>query len=348
MRDMRQAPLDQQTDLESPCFVPPQGFLHLGAICKHGFTLVELLVVITIIGILIALLLPAVQAARESARRMQCSNQLKQLALAAHNHHAAHKAFPPGVDRSTSAKSSLFVFLLPYLEGGSLYDKWQQADANRATLAATVLPGLVCPSDIIPQNPIQNRVSSRWYGLTSYGGNGGTRSFHPESPDLKADGVFFEVGPYSRPTRYQSAVQISDIRDGTSQTLLFSERSHRDPNYDSFAELGWEQTMKEYGYWTGSGGNLALGDVTLSSHAEVNYRVPFNHANRTAANPAANSRNDFRYYADLRLCAFGSNHPGGANFALADGSVRFISESISSEMLRGLSTRAESEIVTVP
>ena len=313
-----------------------------------GFTLVELLVVIAIIGILIGLLLPAVQAARESARRIQCGNQLKQIALAAHNYHSAHKSFPPGVDRWASQRSSVFVFLLPYLEEGSLYDRWKQPDADRQALAATVLSSLVCPSDIIPDNPVQNRVSERWYGLTSYGGNGGTRSFHPESPELKTDGVFFEVGLYSRPRRYQAAVRISDITDGTSHTLLFGERTHRDPNYDSFAAQGWEQTMGEYGYWTGSGGNLAVGDVTLSSYAELNYRVPVDYAHREQASPPANSRNDFRYYADLRLCAFGSNHPGGAGFALADGSVRFISDDIPLTTLRALSTRDGGEIASVP
>jgi prepilin-type N-terminal cleavage/methylation domain-containing protein/prepilin-type processing-associated H-X9-DG protein len=318
------------------------------AIGAGGFTLVEVLVVTVIIGILMAMLLPALQAAREAARRLQCSNQLKQLALAAHNHHSAHNSFPPGVDRSTSQRQSLFVFLLPYLEDGVLYEQWERPEADRTALAATVLSGLVCPSDVIPQNPVQNRVSEHCYGLTSYGGNGGTRSFHPESPDLKADGVFFETGLYSRPARHQSAVRISDIRDGTSQTLLFGERSHYDPNCDSFAAQGWEQTMGEYGYWTGSGGNLAVGDVTLSSYAGLNYRVPLSYANRAAASPPANSRNDFRYYAELRLCAFGSSHPGGANFALADGSVPFFNNEIHLETLRALSTRAGNEPTPVP
>jgi len=322
--------------------------LAAGAGPASGFTLIEVLVVIAIIGILLAMLLPAVQVARESARRMYCGNQLRQVALAAHNYHSLHDCFPPGVDRSTSQRQSLFVFLLPSLEGGVLYQEWQRAGADRAALAATVLPVLVCPSDPIPQNPVQNRVSERWYGLASYAGNGGTRSFHPDSRDLKADGVFFEVGLYSRPARYQRAVPIAEIRDGTSQTLLFGERSHDDANYDSFAAQGWEQTMGEYGYWSGSGSNLAVGDVTLSSHAPVNYCVPFSYADRTAADPPANSRKNFRHYADLRLCAFGSNHPGGANFALADGSTRFISEDIPLETLRALSTREGHEAVSDP
>ena len=106
--------------------------------------------------------------------------------------------------------------------------------------------------------------------------------------------------------------------------------------------------MGEYGYWTGSGGHLALGDVTLSSHAELNYRVPVNYANRGAASPPANSAKDFRYYADLRLCAFGSNHPGGANFAFADSSIQFLSDSTELATLRALSTRSGREPVILP
>jgi prepilin-type N-terminal cleavage/methylation domain-containing protein len=87
----------------------------------EGFTLVELLVVIAIISILIGMLIPAVQAARESARRIQCGNQLKQLALAAQHHHTSYNAFPGGVNQAASPKSSLFVFLLPYMEEGGLY-----------------------------------------------------------------------------------------------------------------------------------------------------------------------------------------------------------------------------------
>ncbi len=304
-----------------------------------GFTLVELLVVIAIIGILIALLLPAVQAARESARRVHCTNQLKQLALAALNHHNTHNLFPPGVDRTTSRRSSLFIFLLPYLEGGAFYELWRQPGADRQQLAATVLTSLVCPSDLIPRNPVASPSGTSWYGLTSYGGNGGTRSFHPNSPDLKADGMFFEVGPTSRPERNQRAVRIADVTDGTSQTLFFAERSHHDPNYDSFAAQGWEQTLGQYGYWTGSGGNLALGDVTLSSHAPVNFRLAFSYTDRAGANPPVNSSGEFRYYADLRLCAFGRINRGWSNFALADGSVRLLNDGIALEVLRALSTR---------
>jgi len=334
---MRQGLLDERSKTGAPCGPAPA-----------GFTLVEVLVVIGIIGILVGLMIPAVQAAREAARRVQCVNQLRQLGQAAHNYHTSHGSFPPGVDRSKSPKSSVYIFLLPYLEQAALYRQWTSPNADYQRLAATVLPGLVCPSDRIPKNPVQNRSSLAWYGLTSYGGNGGKRSFDPESPALKADGVFFEVGPGSRPIPNQQSVRISDITDGCSRTLLFGERSHYDPNYDSCAAQGWQQTMGEYGYWTGSGGDLSLGDVTLSSYAPINYRLPFSYGDRATANPPANSRTAFQYYADLRLCAFGSQHSGGANFVMADGSTQFLGDDTSLDVLQALSTRAGDEPVSLP
>jgi prepilin-type N-terminal cleavage/methylation domain-containing protein/prepilin-type processing-associated H-X9-DG protein len=325
------------------CAVPPA-----------GFTLVEVLVAIAIIGILVAMMLPAIQAAREAGRRLQCLNRLKQLAVAAQNYHSAMGAFPPGVDVSKNPGTSLFVFLLPYLEQSAIQAQWDFADpynndlGGLQALAATVLPELVCPSDIIFANPVMNPVSGKLYGLTSYGGNGGTRSFNPDCGALMADGIFFETGPYSIPQPNQVPVRLADITDGTSKTLLLGERSHMDRNFDSFAYEGWQQTMGEYGYWTGSGGHLALGDVTLSSYAPINYRVPMDFAARKTASPPATSATAFTYYSDRRLCAFGSNHPGGAGFAMADGSIQFLSENIDLATLRALSTRSGDEPVDLP
>ena len=323
-------------------------------VAASAFTLVELLVVIAIIGILIGLLLPAVQAAREAGRRLQCANRLRQLALATHNYHATWKSFSPGVDRNdTSQKSSLLIFLLPYMEIGDFYDRWSAPDADRETLAATVIAGFVCPSDLIPNNPVAHGAD--YYGLTSYGGNGGTRSFSPcyassSSCKLKADGVFFEAGRYSRPANNQKAVSMDDIADGTSHTFLLGERSHYDPNFDSFTSHRWgkTQTLGEYGFWTGSCGNYALADATLSSYAPLNYRVPGSYADRMAMAPAVGSSSAFSYYEDLRLCSFGSQHPGGANFATADGAIHFVNENIHPEIFQALSTRRGKEVAMLP
>lgn len=202
-----------------------------------GFTLIELLVVIAIIAVLIALLLPAVQAAREAARRIQCTNQLKQLALAAHNYESTHNVYPPGEMKIRFATKprfrgfSLFVNLLPFLEQQPLYNQWNFADPLSNTDGTTanssvVLSTLLCPSDIIQQNPVPS--GTRWYAISSYGGSGGSQS-HP--PDLlSSDGMFHATGP-AAPGFAQ--VRAADVVDGLSNTLFFGERNHLDPNYGS-------------------------------------------------------------------------------------------------------------------
>src|SRR5436309_13790517 len=141
-----------------------------------GFTLIELLVVIAIIAILIALLVPAVQKVREAAARVQCTNNLKQLGLAAHNYHGVYNKFPPGVYQLPFAAApkfrgvTLFVYLLPYIEQDNLFQGWDMVDPLNNTVGAdksrtaTVLKGLICPSDVIPQNPVNSGSGNRWYG----------------------------------------------------------------------------------------------------------------------------------------------------------------------------------------
>lgn len=327
---------------------------------RRGFTLVELLVVIAIIGVLVSLLLPAVQAAREAARRMQCTNHLKQLALAAHNFHDVHRAFPPGVHQSLFPQGpryrgvSLFVKLLPYLEQGNLVDGWDEADPINNTVGgvasrtATVLPVLLCPSDIIPENPIGSS-SNRWYGLTSYGGNGGSRSYDPQF--ASNDGIFFVTGQGSQTDLNARPIRMADVRDGLSNTLLFGERSHFDPHHDSFAANletppgQFLNPMGSIGWWAPSGGRLAAGDVTLSAYAPINFRVPGNFQQGSLMVPPATDFSDYLYYNDRRVSAFGSLHAGGANFALGDGSVRFLSESLPQGMLQRLAVRNDGELV---
>jgi len=333
---------------------------------KPGFTLVELLVVIAIIGMLIALLLPAVQAAREAARRVQCTNTLKQISLAAHNYHDAARSFPPAIvftrfypaPTARYAGVSLFVHLLPYIEMGNLRERWAVGDpesvfnGGREALSA-VGPNLLCPSEPESESPLYydrhvwGLATDRYIKVTSYAGNGGTRSYHPASGYLMADGIFFHVGPNSKPQADQKPVRLADITDGTSNTLFFGERSRWDPNYNTFAAQGWDWAFRYYGNWCGTSGQ-SLGHVTLSSYSPINYRLPFDVDHRADASPPANSAVDFKYYIDLRVCAYGSNHPGGANLSMCDGSVRFVSETISLITLRALSTREGRETETAP
>ncbi len=337
---------------------------------RSAFTLIELLVVIAIIAILIALLLPAVQQAREAARRTQCKNQMRQVAVAIHNYESSVGCFPPGQVRlSLTTWSmprvrgwSLYVQLLPYFEQAALYKQWDFADPltnyKSSTRAGTVLSVLICPSANL-QNPYND--AGDLHALTSYGGNGGTQSHPPDK--LSGDGIFSSVGPpITMPTTLQHPiVRPRDVTDGLSNTLLLGERSHVDPNYDTFTTLSqFNYKMGAWGHWAPSGGNYGLTDVTLSSLAPINYQVPWAFGASGAPTDGAvfktgsgadtnrlppNTESDFGAET-LRLCAIGSQHPGGAHVALADGSVRFLSENMSHTVLAYVSTRAGGEVAT--
>jgi len=179
---------------------------------RKGFTLIELLVVIAIIGILIALLLPAVQKVREAANRAKCSNNLKQLALACHNYHDANSKFPTGLHlgvgppNNTSGGNNLMIGLLPFFEQDNLYKKWDfnsfanNTAGGRNSTTGQVIQILLCPSDPLP-DPVQEVNSAEgdnYYGMNSYAGNAGTRSYFPGYPTdnppwhlMSKDGIFF-------------------------------------------------------------------------------------------------------------------------------------------------------------
>ena len=323
---------------------------------RVGFTLIELLVVIAIIGILVALLLPAVQAAREAGRRSRCQSQLHQLALAAHNFHDVNGSFPSGVHQLSFAAApryrgvSLFVKLLPYIEQTKLASGWDEVDpltntaGGAASRTATKLAVLVCPSDYIPSNPVDGG-SGRFYGLTSYGGNGGSRSYDPQF--ATNDGIFFVIGPGSQTAPTGVPVEMSSVTDGLSNTFLFGERGHMDANHDTFAATitapsgQFINRLGTVGWWAASGGRLAAGDVTMSAYAPINFRVPLDSSKGASMVPPATDYNSYLYYNDRRLCAFGSQHPTGANFALGDGSTRFVSDSLSQIMLQRFCVRED-------
>jgi len=315
---------------------------------RRGFTLIEILVVIAIIAILIGLLLPAVQKVREAANRMVCTNNLKQIALAAHNYHGDHGQFPAGghlpndVGGVPTGRTNLWVELLPYLEQDNLYKTWDLND-NRKNVATDrnaalvqVIKFLICPSDALPETVVKHSagVAPEWtwgfYGMSSYGGSAGTRSLPPGNPPsylgLSRDGIFW----------IHSSVRYADIADGASNTLLFGERYHRDPEYDRrrLEVSPGLAPLNQVGKWGFVGGPPGImGNVTLHSAVPINHRMP--------------SGGDFPALLD-RSVAFGSGHPGGANFAFADGSVRFVSDSMPLSTLQTLSMRADGQVVTLP
>ncbi len=278
---------------------------------RRGFTLVELLVVIAIIGILVALLLPAIQSARSAARRMSCSNNLKQLALACHTYHDVHYKFPPSMiydqDPDCSRYFSWSVQILPQLEQSSVYEAMNlninglyglNASVN-APYVTLLLPMMQCPSD--PHGGVYSNPAALTLepATTNYLASRGSVRF-----PLAGDGVF--------PDRNVS-VRIAEITDGTSSTLLIGER----PAQGSRVTAWWA---------VGSGYDAhGLGDQVIDSSEGL-----FRGANDS---PSADARHWWSF------------HPGGAQFSVSDGAVRFISDSVDHNTLLYLSTRHGGEVV---
>lgn len=297
-----------------------------------AFTLVELLVVIAIIGILIALLLPAVQAAREAARRSQCLNNLKQLGLAAHNYHSAAGCLPFGF---SDLEQSWHAMLLPYIEQKALYDtlifaesgdgNWDSGSANTVA-CQTVIPLFRCPSMPIPEhldyNNIPRRVPTSYNGVASSSAASDDLStiprVEPPHPQVALeqyplDGIFYG----------DSHVRFVEIIDGTSNTAMFGEM-HTDPEYvkDRQGMDYWQIGLPQTERWVRGGrGGTEYSEAIASTY------------------PKINSWRDPTVHGVLMEIAFGSYHAGGANFCFADGSCRFIADTIDHTVYRGLGSR---------
>ena len=303
---------------------------------KHGFTLVELLVVIAIIGVLVALLMPAVQAAREAARRNQCLNKMKQLALANHNYLSARRVFPPGHTHPRTppcAGSGLnggppwSVLILPYIEGGAVQDEFDMTGAMTSTKNA---PGTTqndavwakpnsnyqCPSDPDSRSDINN---SNYFGVQG-GGPISLAMCTTVSPGMR---VFYTNGVLY----HNSKTSTKDISDGTSKTFLLGETKYqRTRDSASDTHLGWASAAWANGS-SGRPGVLAAAVVSINS-VDASGGTP---------DPPLNILN---YYTRL----FGSLHPGGCHFAMCDGSVHFISDDINLETYETLAQRGDGKL----
>ncbi len=276
-----------------------------------GFTLVELLVVISIIGILVALLLPAVTAAREAARQTSCQNNLVQLGLALHNYEYHFEMLPPGVtnpdgpirNEAQGIHVSWIVKILPYLEERAVFQRFNQAAGtyaaeNSDARAAWIAP-LQCPSD-----PIVRRADDDGVPGSSYVG-----CHHDAEAPIEDDnnGLLF----------LNSSVRYSDIFDGSSHTILLGEAIPSDD------DLGWA-----------SGTRATLRNT--GSFVQNRYYVSGAQGAAAAGQPTE---------GPLYVGGFGSFHMGDiANFAFADGSVRAISRQIDANLFRLLGHRADGEI----
>lgn len=309
---------------------------------ERGFTLIELLVVIAIIGVLIALLLPAVQAAREAARRAQCTNNLKQLALATHNYEASYGTFPMGDHRGRNYDGSTirqnfgqFVALTQFFEQGVIFNalntQLQMYLAPNSTVNGIGMSILWCPSDggIVGLRYGGNTgdgwdCSPQPMTFSSYAGNMGPLVYYTNSVGAtnvmaQMNGIFSYIGGCCNDGRPSvSPVKISDITDGTSNTILYGEHAH------SKISAALDPSSWFGANWWSSGD---YGDTAFSTLFPPNF-----FADEIVANtwPKMFPRGD-----DLNMTAT-SQHPGGANFAFCDGSVKFIKNSISSWNVRAI------------
>ncbi len=303
-----------------------------------GFTLVELLVVIAIIGILVGLLLPAVQAAREAARRMSCSNNVKQINLALHNYESAHKKLPFGWNTHGTLWSAM---ILPYMEQTNLYDtllftesgpgNWDSGSINTKA-CETVVNAFKCPSAPIEDHLDYNGISRRF--PASYRGNAGSEATSDDTSTipivgtkslemLDLDGIFWAC----------SKTKFAEVTDGLSNTIFIGE-SHTDPDFSKdgqgmdFWIIGSPQA--DPCACNGGTGGTEFTEAVGGVYPQINAQM------RT---PAISGQ--------LMEIAFGSYHTGGAMMGMGDGSVSFVAENIDLTVYRGLGTRNKGEVVTL-
>jgi len=232
---------------------------------------------------------------------------------------------------------TLFVYLLPQLEQNGLYSGWDFNDplnntaGGSAARTAALLSVLTCPADLLAPNPTSDS-NGRWYALTSYGGNGGTRSYDPQV--ATNDGIFHVIGAgLSRPPPNGAAIRMADVTDGLSNTILFGRAQPLRPEPGQLCrqpdcEQRRDQFDEQHRVLGVIGGPARRWRRPAQRLRAAQLSVPASYANRAGLNPPVSNGNSYLFYNDRRVCAFGSQHGGGANFALADGSVRFIADAL--------------------
>ncbi len=334
---------------------------------RRGFTLIELLVVIAIIAVLIALLLPAVQAAREAARRMQCTNNLKQIGLALHNYEGSNNAFPPtsilyGVEPGSTRPQfksnwSVVARIAPYLEQGAMFSAMnfstKPGNPPNATIQRLSVATFLCPSD--PNLAPAANTDTTTAGVISYGSMVGDWY------------VWEELGPINRaPFSPNVSKTIAQMTDGLSNTLFFSESqvghyefrhcsSLNGLSYTNYPDVPSSPamiaaiapscdpiTMVEQGHITWTNGSVFNSGVTSALTPNTRVIVP-----GYGINPydlvTADENQGGPVYAALIADSY---HPGGVNCLIGDGSVKFLKNSINGATWRALGSIAGGEVIS--
>jgi prepilin-type N-terminal cleavage/methylation domain-containing protein len=326
---------------------------------RPGFTLIEVLVAVSVIGLLVGLLLPAVQSAREASRRLQCTNNLRQIGIALHNYESAYGCFPPTIQFEGTVYSHRFsplARMLSQLDRPVLFNAtnfqlapifWDGRIANR-TVMVTSIDLFLCPSD--------RESTPTGYGRNSYRFSAGSIE------DFGLVPAEWQAGCGAFPTQLQPP-RAADFRDGLSRTAGISERLQGDWDPDSF-KRGGDYRMGSIGYYGWPRGDAALAYCSSLSGAPHESRggeswlftgyhfTSYNHCSVPNSDGLSCSFDDYSLDELNRGTHSGSfpatsNHPGGVNVVLMDGTVRFISETVALPIWRGLATRAGREAASL-
>jgi prepilin-type N-terminal cleavage/methylation domain-containing protein/prepilin-type processing-associated H-X9-DG protein len=311
----------------------------------RGFTLIELLVVIAIIGVLVALVLPAVQAAREASRRLHCSNNLKQIGLALHHYNQIHGALAPGY---VSTWDPAFLrergpgwgwasMILPQLEQSPIYDqidfRRQIQDSNQATVRTTRIATYLCPSDNMPATWIASVGLVKVSGgvilelvipLCDVAGSNYIGVFGVGEPGVDGDGVFFR----------NISVRFTDITDGLSQTLCVGERSIQLKK--GRGQATWVGAVAGAQFWSCDANAIGDPDASGPCVKEDGSGMTLGHTGE--------GHGPGDPYSDVNQ--FTSRHGRGSNFLFCDGHVKYLNNSIDYATYKALSTRSASEVVS--